>query len=188
MYARGKTGEHAIEMSVGLQSWNISVSDTTYALQLYLQFLGLSSEGAWYPHRTRAYHLDYIEGYCAVIRDADPSFRLKPALIVDFRQGTTRAARVHPGVYDLDPEFRAVTPPHIEPRFNELFGEMKRAMAGTLPDGKRLRFVEAIYPWLNGGLLSLLVKMKAPSLLPAKDMEFSTVSSVARIFYPAIQE
>jgi len=103
--------------------------------------------------------------------------------MIDFRKGTTRAARIHPGVYDLE-MVHVVTPPHIESRFNALFGEMMQAMAGTLPDGKLVRFVEAIYPWVNGGLLSLLVKMKAPRPLPAKDMEFSVVYSVARIFNP----
>ena len=118
----------------------------------------------------------------------EPSFFLKPALLVDFRKGLTRAARIHPGVYDLETVFRAVTPPHIERRFNELFGEMKRAMAGTLPDGMLLRFVEAIYPWTNGGIVSLLVKMKAPRLSPTKDMEFSVVCSVARIFDTTARE
>jgi len=157
-------------------------------VQLYSLFQGLSSEGVWYTHRTRAYHLEYIEKYCIIVRSGHPSSLITPAIIVDFRPGTAGAARLHSGLPDHEAIFRAVMPPHIESRFNELFGEMKQAMTGTLPDGKLVRFVEGIYPWVNGGFLSLLVKMKAPYLVPAKDMEFSVVSSVARIFYPNIQE
>jgi len=146
---------------------------------------GQMSERAWYSHRTRAFHLAYLEDYyCRVIDGTENA--INPTLRINFMGGGVKITTPHPQDYTTFTE-RVETSMHNKQRFSDLWVEMGYAqnkLLKPLKNGSFFLYIETMYNWDNhGAALTLLVKLRGFRDPKTKKLTLQSEYSVPSVLY-----